>query len=95
MYLACASRSTPPGPFRATPLTEGGCTRIYQPPPRDDLNEKDPDFWCRESHLTNGIAKYGAEGDTWQRRCELYLLDCGVTQEEIVRLREILLEPAK
>ena len=35
MYLACASRSTPPGPFRATPLSEGGCTRIYQPPPRE------------------------------------------------------------
>ena len=61
----------------------------------DDINEKDPNFWCRESHLTDGIAKYGAEGDTWQRRCELYLLDCGVSQEEIARLREILLEPAK
>ncbi len=60
----------------------------------DDLNEKDPDFWCRESHLTDGIAKYGAEGDTWQRRCELYLLACGITKEEIARLREILLEPA-
>ena len=61
----------------------------------DDINEKDPKFWCRESHLTDGIAKYGKEGDTWQRRCELYLLDCGVTQEEIARLREILLEPAE
>ena len=61
----------------------------------DDINEKDPDFWCRESHLTDGIAKYGEEGDTWQRRCELYLLDCGVTQEEIARLREILLEQAE
>ena len=59
----------------------------------DDIHEKEPDFWCRESHLTDGIAKYGEEGDTWQRRCELYLLDCGVTQEEIARLREILLEP--
>ena len=59
----------------------------------DDLHEKEPDFWCRESHLTDGIAKYGDEGDSWQRRCELYLLDCGVTQEEIARLREILLEP--
>ena len=61
----------------------------------DDINEKDPNFWCRESHLTNGIAKYGAEDDTWQRRCELYLLDCGVTPEEIARLRDILLEPGK
>ena len=58
----------------------------------DDINEKDPNFWCRESHLTDGIAKYGAEGDTWQRRCELYLLDCGVTQEEISNLRKLLLE---
>ena len=58
----------------------------------DDLHEKEPDFWCRESHLTDGIAKYGAEGDTWQRRAELYLLDCGVTSEEIARIREILLE---
>ncbi len=60
----------------------------------DDINEKDPNFWCRESHLTDGIAKYGAEGDTWQRRCELYLQDCGITKEEIARLREILLEQA-
>lgn len=59
----------------------------------DDTHEKEPDFWRRESHLTDGIAKYGDEGDSWQRRCELYLLDCGVTQEEIARLREILLEP--
>jgi protein-tyrosine phosphatase len=59
----------------------------------DDIHEKEPDYWCRESHLTDGIAKYGVEGDTWQRRCELYLLDCGVTSEEISRLRDILLEP--
>ncbi len=59
----------------------------------DDIYENGPDFFRRESYLTDGIAKYGDEGDTWQRRCELYLLDCGVTQEEIARLREILLEP--
>ena len=59
----------------------------------DDHHENEPDFWCRESHLTDGIGKYGEPGDTWQRRCELYLLDCGVTEEEIARLRDILLEP--
>ena len=58
----------------------------------DDLHENDPGYWCRESHLTDGIGKYGAEGDSWQRRAELYLLDCGVTPQEITRLREILLE---
>ena len=61
----------------------------------DDIHGNEPDFWCRESHLTDGIGKYGEPGDTWQRRCELYLLDCGVTEEEIARLREILLEPAR
>ena len=58
----------------------------------DDHHEKEPDFWCRESHLTDGIGKYGEPGDTWQRRCQLYLLDCGITPEEIARLRDILLE---
>lgn len=57
--------------------------------------EGEPDYWCHESHLTDGIGKYGKPGDTWQRRCELYLLDCGVTAEEIARLRTILLEPAE
>ena len=61
----------------------------------DDHHEKEPDFWCRESHLTDGIGKYGEPGDTWQRRCQLYLLDCGLTgltPEEFARLRDILLE---
>ena len=66
----------------------------FYPDIPDDINEADPEFWRRESHLTDGIGKYGKPGDTWQRRCELYLLDCGVTKEEIARLREILLEPA-
>jgi len=65
----------------------------FYPSIPDDFHEKEADFWCRESHLTDGISKYGGKDDTWQRRCELYLLDCGVTAEEIARLREILLEP--
>lgn len=54
----------------------------------------DPNFWCRESHFNNGFAKYGKEGDSWNRRIELYLLDCGVTQEEIEAFRSIMLEPS-
>ena len=60
----------------------------------DDAHEKEPDFWCLEAHLTNGLLKYGEPGDSWQRRAELYLLDCGITQAEIKQLRSILLEPA-
>ena len=61
--------------------------------PRIPDANPDPNFWCRESHFNNGFSKYGKEGDSWTHRIELYLLDCGVTQEEIVAFREIMLEP--
>ena len=53
----------------------------------------DPDFWCRESHFNDGFEKYGKDGDSWNRRIELYLLDCGVTEDEIETFRSIMLEP--
>ena len=53
----------------------------------------DPHYWCRESHFNDGFSKYGKEGDNWNRRIELYLLDCGVTEAEIATFREIMLEP--
>ena len=52
----------------------------------------DPNFWCRESHFSDGLSKYGREGDSWTRRVELYLLDCGVTEFEIAAFRAIMLE---
>ena len=51
----------------------------------------DPNFWCRESHFNDGFSKYGKEGDSWNRRIELYLLDCGVTEDEIAQFRSIML----
>ena len=59
----------------------------------DDIHEDEPDFWQRESHFSDGFAKYGGPDDSWARRIELYLLDIGVTQEEIDRFRSIMLEP--
>lgn len=50
------------------------------------------DDWCREAHFNEGFSKYGAEGDSWNRRIELYLLDCGVTESEIAAFRAIMLE---
>ena len=41
---------------------------------------------------SEGIAKYGDANSTWRERIELYLLDCGVTKEEIDRFRSIMLE---
>ena len=60
--------------------------------PRIPDANPDPHFWCRESHFNNGFSKYGKEGDSWNRRIELYLLDCGVTQDEIKAFRSIMLE---
>ena len=56
-----------------------------------DVNP-DPNFWCRESHFNDGFSKYGKDGDSWNRRIELYLLDCGVTRAEIEKFRSIMLE---
>ena len=56
----------------------------------DDVPDKA--YWRRMSHLVDGFSKYGTSGDSWNRRIELYLLDCGVTAAEIDAVREILLE---
>ena len=54
-----------------------------------------PDHWCLEAHFNNGFSKYGKDGDSWNRRIELYLLDCGITEEEIAVFRRIMLVGAK
>ena len=56
----------------------------------DDVHDA-PKYWCRESHFNQGFGKYGGENDTWNRRVELYLLDCGVTKDEIECFRSIML----
>jgi len=44
------------------------------------------------SHFDRAFAKYGKKGDSLQKRIELYLLDCGVTPEEIEKFKGIMLE---
>ena len=53
---------------------------------------KDHTFWCGEWHFDDGFAKYGDANTSWNKRIELYLLDCGVTMEEIEKFRSIMLE---
>ena len=62
--------------------------------PKIPDRDPDPNSWCRESHFNKGFSKYGKDGDSWNRRIELYLLDCGVTEAEIAAFRDIMLEPA-
>ena len=49
--------------------------------------------WKSEWHFTEGFGKYGGKDATWAERIELYLLDCGITKEEIEKFRSIMLEP--
>ena len=58
-------------------------------PIRDDKGNL---VWNSELHFENGFSKYGGPEDGWNRRIELYLLDCGVTAEEIAKFRSIMLE---
>jgi len=51
-----------------------------------------PDYWRLKQHFDKGFAKYGKPNDSWNARIELYLKDCGITDEEIARFREIMLE---
>ena len=60
--------------------------------PRIPDADSNPDFWRRESHFNDGFAKFGGPEATWNDRIALYLKACGITDEEIATVREILLE---
>ena len=64
----------------------------FYPTIPDQEHKDNPKFWCRESHFNDGFEKYGDANTPWNRRIELYLLDCGVTMEEIEKFRSIMLE---
>ena len=55
---------------------------------------KDKSEWRGSHYFDEGFAKYGGESVPLAKRIELYLIDCGVTAEEIARFREIMLAPA-
>ena len=52
-------------------------------------------FWKAYQALKQGFMKYGEKSDTLQKRVELYLKDCGITQAEIEKFRSIMLEDPK
>ena len=47
-------------------------------------------YWRSSRHFDDGFAKY--PGTTLKERIEAYLVDCGVTLEEIAKLRSVLVE---
>ena len=50
-------------------------------------------YWRSSRHFDDGFARYSRPGDMLRDRVEAYLLACGVTKDEIVHLRALLLEP--
>ncbi len=56
---------------------------------RDDYSGRS--YWCGEWHFDEGFDKYGDVNTPWNKKIELYLLDCGVTKEEIEKFRSIML----
>ena len=50
------------------------------------------DVWRKRLDFDEGFAKYGKEGDSLALRAERYLIDCGITKEEIETFRSIMLE---
>ena len=66
--------------FYPSPLTEVAA-RVAKGP-----------FWRAKEHFDRGFSRYGNADTPWNDRVVLYLLDCGVTKEEIERFRAIMLE---
>ena len=60
--------------------------------PRIPDENKDPNYWCRESHFNEGFAKYGTADTPWNERVVLYLKACGITDAEIETFRGIMLK---
>jgi len=65
---------------------------FYPTLPEMKSDYKDHTYWCGEWHFDEGFAKYGDANTPWQERIRLYLLDCGVTAEEIETFKSIMLE---
>ncbi len=65
---------------------------FYPNIPGGDESEGGEHVWNSEWHFNEKFAKYGGPDSTWNERIVLYLLDCGVTKEEIEKFRSIMLK---
>ena len=65
---------------------------FYPSLPELEKGYNGPTYWRREQYFDEGFAKYGDANTSWNKKIELYLLDCGVTPSEIEKFRSIMLE---
>ena len=64
----------------------------FYPPLPDMKEEFGPTYWCRYQYFLELFPQYGKEGDSFNKCIENYLLQCGITMEEIEKFRQIMLE---
>lgn len=64
----------------------------FYPDLPDNAANGNPNYWRLYQHFIDGMAQYGQPDDPLSKKIELYLLDCGITPEEIAQFRAIMLE---
>lgn len=67
----------------------------FYPDLPDDMTADKPNEGRSVAKLVKGMMGYGSAGDTMQKRIELYLKSCGITDSEIATFRSIMLEDVK
>ena len=67
----------------------------FYPEVPDDMTGKKSNAGRSVAQLVKGMKKYGTDKDSMQKRIELYLKSCGITDEEIATFRNIMLDEVK
>lgn len=74
------------------PSIPGYCLKKADGGKYDRLEDGTKVVWNDARFFDEGFRHYGDDHSTWNERITLYLKSCGVTDEEICRFREIMLE---
>ena len=62
----------------------------FYPDLPDDPSAAKPNYGRSIMQVVKGMMKYGEKNDTMQKRIELYLKSCGITDDEIASFRSIM-----
>lgn len=74
------------------PGIPGYCLKKADGGKYDRLEDGTKVVWNDARFFDEGFRRYGDDSSTWNERIVLYLRSCGITDEEIRRFREIMLE---
>lgn len=103
IYFHCSGGADRAGSLAFTLLSVAGvpCDKAEQdwehtfyPYQFKEIRGMSNEAWRRLDAVKAGFDAYGSPDDPYLRKVELYLLDCGVTMDEIRAYRDIVLEDA-